>query len=157
MGRPTNYTQQVAEKICKRLADGESLSIICKTEGIAMSTVYEWLSRQPSFSEMYARAREDQADTMAAEITALADEPPRMIEDDKGVARVDSAWVQWQKNRVDARKWVASKLKPRSYGERVQVAGDADSPLKVEAEVGAEKLLRAILENAQLSRQADQS
>jgi hypothetical protein len=65
--------------------------------------------------------------------------------------------VQWQKNRVDARKWVASKLKPRSYGERVQVAGDADSPLKVEAEVGAEKLLRTILEHAQLTRQADQS
>lgn len=80
-----------------------------------------------------------------------------MVVDDKGVARIDSAWVAWQRNRVDARKWVASKLKPKAYGERVQVAGDADSPIKVEAELHAEKLLQAILENAQMKRQASES
>jgi 16S rRNA G1207 methylase RsmC len=104
---------------------------------------------------MYARAREEQADTLADEIAALADEEPRMVVDDKGVARIDSAWVQWQKNRVEARKWVAAKLKPKKWGERIQVAGDADSPVKVEAEVQADKLLQAILANAQMTRQAD--
>jgi len=154
MGRPTTYRPEIAAKICSRLSNGEPLSTICKAEGIAVSTVYEWLNREPSFSEAYARAREDQADTLAAEITALSDEPPRLIEDEKGVARVDSAWVQWQKNRVDARKWVAAKLKPKSYGDRVQVAGDADAPLKLDAEVNAEKLFKTILEHAQLTRQA---
>jgi hypothetical protein len=118
--------------------------------------VYGWLGRQPEFAQMYARAREEQADTLADEIAALADEEPRMVVDDKGVARIDSAWVQWQKNRVEARlKWVAAKLKPKKWGERIQVAGDADSPVKVEAEVQADKLLQAILANAQMTRQAD--
>lgn len=78
-----------------------------------------------------------------------------MVVDDKGVARIDSAWVQWQKNRVEARKWVAAKLKPKKWGERIQVAGDAENPLRVEAEVQADKLLQAILQNAQMTRQAD--
>lgn len=156
IGRPTTYTPEIAATICDRISRGESLKAICNTQGIPdQVVVYGWLGRQPEFAQMYARAREEQADTLADEIAALADEEPRMVVDDKGVARIDSAWVQWQKNRVDARKWVAAKLKPRKYGERVQVAGDADSPLKVEAEVQADKLLQAILDNAQLRRQAD--
>lgn len=156
-GRPTTYTPEIAATICERLSNGEALPAICASAGIGVSTVYKWLQARPEFVDQYARAREDQADTLAAQITALADEEPRMVVDDKGVARIDSAWVQWQKNRVDARKWVAAKLKPKAYGERVQVAGDADSPLKVEAEVQADKLMQAILENAQLRRQASES
>lgn len=157
-GRPSTYTIDTASVICDRISKGESLKAICSSPGMPdQVVVYGWLGRQPEFAQMYARAREEQADTLADEIAALADEDPRMVVDDKGVARIDSAWVQWQKNRVEARKWVAAKLKPKKYGERVQVAGDADNPIKVEAEVHAEKLLKAILENAQLNRQADES
>lgn len=157
-GRPSTYTPEIAAIICDRISRGESLKSICNSPGIPdQVVVYGWLGRQPEFAQMYARAREDQADTLADEIAALADEEPRMVVDDKGVARIDSAWVQWQKNRVEARKWVAAKLKPKKWGERIQVAGDADSPIKVEAEIHAEKLLKAILENAQLNRQADNS
>ena len=46
-----------------------------------------------------------------------------------------SAYIQWQKNRIDARKWVAAKLKPRKYGDKVQLSGDAENPLKVEADI----------------------
>jgi len=156
-GRPSTYTPEIAATICTRISQGQPLRAIAATEKIDISTVYDWLGRHPSFAEQYARAREEQADTLADEIAALADEEPRMVVDDKGVARIDSAWVQWQKNRVEARKWVAAKLKPKKWGERIQVAGDADNPIKVEAEVHAEKLLKAILENAQLNRQADES
>lgn len=156
-GRPSTYTPEIAATICARLSNGEALPSICAAENIGVSTVYQWLKARPEFADQYARAREDQADTLAAQITALADEEPRMVVDDKGVARIDSAWVAWQRNRVDARKWVASKLKPKAYGERVQVAGDADNPIKLEAEVHAEKLLQAILENAQMKRQASES
>ena len=154
-GRPSTYTPEIAAIICDRISRGESLKAICNSPGIPdQVVVYGWLGRQPEFAQMYARAREDQADTLADEIAALADEEPRMVVDDKGVARIDSAWVQWQKNRVEARKWVAAKLKPKKWGERIQVAGDADSPLKVDAEVNAEKLFKTILEHAQLTRQA---
>jgi hypothetical protein len=50
--------------------------------------------------------------------------------DDKG--KLDSAWVQWQRNRIDVRKWTAAKLKPRKYGEKVQnthEGGDPSNPI----------------------------
>jgi hypothetical protein len=50
----------------------------------------------------------------------IADEMPPL--DANG--RTDSGWVTWQRNRVDDRKWVASKLKPKKYGEALKVGGD---------------------------------
>ena len=70
--------------------------------------------------------------------------------------KLDNAFLQWQKNRIDARKWTAMKLKPKKYGERVALAGDADSPIKVEAEVQAENLLNALLKNSELKKQANE-
>lgn len=105
MGRPSDYSPELAADICGRLVLGQSLRSICSGEGMPdIATVYRWLAAHESFRDQYARAREDQADTMADEIVAIADE-----EEDPAKARV----------RVDARKWVAAKLKPRKYGDKV--------------------------------------
>jgi hypothetical protein len=68
---------------------------------------------------------------------------------------LNSEHIQRSKLRIETRLKLLAKWNPKKYGERVQVAGDADSPLKVEAEVQADKLLQAILANAQMTRQAD--
>lgn len=163
MGRPTMYTQQLANLICLRIAEGESLREIVKSEGMPeRATIYDWLLRRPDFADQYTRAREEQADTLADEIIAIADEQPEIIPVlDKRTGeliehKLDNAFLQWQKNRIDARKWTAMKLKPKKYGERVALAGDADSPIKVEAEVQAENLLNALLKNSELKKQADE-
>ena len=70
--------------------------------------------------------------------------------DDKGISRTDSGWVTWQKNRIDARKWVASKLKPKKYGDRQIVAGDADSPLEVKTNT---EIFDTLLANFELTKQ----
>lgn len=127
MGRPTTYTDEIAAEICTRLSCGESLTAICKTEGMpVISTVYVWMLKHERFAEAYARAREEQADTLADEITAIADEKPVEVVDDKGTSRTDSGWVTWQKNRIDARKWVAAKLKPKSYGDKVDLTSGGE-------------------------------
>jgi len=128
-GRPTLYSLEIALEICDRIADGESLVKICSDAKMPKKTaVYEWLLRHKEFAEIYARAREDQADTLADEIHAIADELPQQVVDEKGNAtRYDSAYVQWQKNRVDARKWVAAKLKPKKYSDRIAHVGDNES------------------------------
>jgi len=127
-GRPTLYSLEIALEICDRIADGESLVKICSDAKMPKKTaVYEWLLRHKEFAEIYARAREDQADTLADEIHAISDELPQQIVDDKGKTRYDSAYVQWQKNRVDARKWVAAKLKPKKYSDRIAHVGDNES------------------------------
>jgi hypothetical protein len=109
--------------------------------------------RYPSFSDQYARAREEQADTLADEIQALSDEPPRMMLNKHGMETVDTGWLQWQKQRIDSRKWCASKLKPKKYGDRVSLAGDAENPLQTSVQVEASELFTSILQNLELKKQ----
>lgn len=105
IGRPTDYTEELAAYICERIASGESLNKICLPDDMPnKASVYLWLTKHQAFSDMYTRAREDQADTLADEIADIADD----LTDDPNSRRV----------RVDARKWVAAKLKPRKYGDR---------------------------------------
>jgi hypothetical protein len=154
-GAPTTYNTQITETICVRLSQGESLSKICAEPDMPpQAVVYAWLLRHPEFAENYTRAREEQADTLADQISALADEPPRMVVDDKGIERVDHGWVQWQKNRVEARKWVAAKLKPKKYSERIQMTGDKENPLAVTVEVN--QLFDSMLQNIEMNRQVDE-
>lgn len=151
-GRKTEYDPAIAAEICTRISCGESLRQICMEDRMPVhSTIYLWLLQNKQFSDNYARAREEQADTLADEIQAIADEPPAEIVDDKGISRTDSGWVTWQKNRVDARKWVAAKLKPKKYGERQVLAGDAENPLEVNVE---SKIFDTLLQNLELTKQA---
>lgn len=137
-GRPTTYNEETAEILCVRLAMGESLKRICKDEDMpAQSTVYLWLLRHPEFSEMYTRAREEQAETHADEIVDIADETPetKEVKDKEGNVidiTLDSAFIQWQRQRIESRKWNAAKQRPRKYGDRVTHAGDDENPVVVE-------------------------
>lgn len=107
MARPTTFTQALAGAICARLVDGESLRSICSAEGMPdRETVRRWLTDHDGFRGQYARAREDQAHTLAAEVVEIAD-----AAEDAQLARV----------RCDARRWYAAKLAPKAYGERIEV------------------------------------
>jgi len=152
--RPVEYTEEIAEEVCWRLAHGESLVSICKDEHLPhCATIYRWLIRFPIFCEMYARAREDQADTNADEILQIADEMPPEFTDDKGRTYLDQTFIQWQKNRIDARKWTAAKLKPRKYGDRMAVEGvEGGAAIKTE-DAGANKFLE-IIRNMEMTKRA---
>jgi hypothetical protein len=105
-GRPEfPNKQEVQKRICELLSLGMSLHKICAMDGMPdISNVIAWRWDDPEFHKQYVRAREDQADYYADEITEIAD-----TETDPNKARV----------RIDARKWVASKLKSKSYGDKV--------------------------------------
>lgn len=107
-GRPTDYGDEVVDLICARLAVGESLNRICKDADMpAMSTVFGWLSKHPEFVEKYTRAREAQAESHADQLVEIADNPD-----------IDA---NHKRIMVDARKWVASKLKPKRYGDKLDL------------------------------------
>ena len=100
----------------------------------AVSSVYLWLLKNKVFSDLYTRAREDQSDTLADQIMEIGDEVPMMVitdEDGKVTKRMDPAGINRNRLRVDARKWIAAKLKPRKYGDRQILAGDKDAPIEV--------------------------
>lgn len=157
-GRPTIYSQDLADRICVRLALGESIRSICKDDTMpAQSQIYAWLQRHPEFQEQYTRAREEQAESHADEIVDIADETPALVEvkDDKGNVvdiKLDSAFIAWQKQRIDARKWNAAKQRPKKYGDRVTHGGDDESPVVVEHNLNVfGDLLKAI----KLQRQSE--
>jgi hypothetical protein len=136
-GRPSDYSLDMALAICERIADGESLRAICKDDDMpARSTVFRWLSLEEGFSDLYARAKEESAELFAEEIVEIADEREgkAIMADGQEVAVVfDGNAVARNRLRVDARKWVAAKLKPRKYGDKIQqeVTGADGAPLTV--------------------------
>lgn len=129
MGRPSEFTQETADRICEGIADGLSLRSICRAEDMPnKATVFRWLAAQPAFSDQYARAREAQADTLADELTDIADDSGRdFIQTENGPV-FNAEHVNRSRLRVDTRKWIASKLKPKKYGEKLAVGGADDLP-----------------------------
>lgn len=132
-GNPTTFTQETADAICRLLMAGKSLRAICSHEGMpAQSTVHLWLSRHKEFSEQYARAREVQADVLVDQIIAIADDGSadwveREREDGSTYTVIEHEHVNRSKLRVEARKWAASKMAPKKYGDRIEHAiGDPD-------------------------------
>lgn len=123
VGRPPNpYDPVVGDVICERIAAGESLRGICKDADMpAASTVFRWLTESQAFQEQYARAREEQAETLADEIVAIADESAVIVKHEGEDVQLsfDPTAIARNRLRVDARKWVASKLKPKKYGDKV--------------------------------------
>lgn len=132
-GRPSTYSDEIAARICDEIADGKSLRTICAAEDMPVtSTVCLWLTKHKDFSEQYTRAREAQADTLFDEVLAIADDSNGDIRVDKdGKEIVDHENIQRSRLRVDARKWMAGKLRPKKYGERLELAGDKENPLEM--------------------------
>lgn len=106
-GRPSKYTKALGALICERMCDGESLRKICEDRDMpSRSMVFRWLERDEAFRDQYARAREAQADKYADELVDIADEGTN---ENANIIRL----------RMDARKWAASKMAPKKYGDKL--------------------------------------
>lgn len=123
----SQFTQEKADLICSRIADGESLKSICESLGMSRATVFRWLSQVPEFEKQYIVAREEQAEYHAEQIIAIADEAEveAKYEGEQVRLVLDSTAVARNRLRVDARKWIAAKLLPKKYGDRQQIDLDA--------------------------------
>jgi hypothetical protein len=136
-GRPIEWTDEVkaavVEEICLEIAMGFSLkSILANDDSLpSYSSFMTWISASKEFLEKYQVAIDIRTEIRAEEITDIADEDPRTYIDANGAVRIDPAFIAMQKNRMDARKWEASKLKPKKYGEKlnVEATGKDGAPL----------------------------
>ena len=122
-GRPSIYSQDLAAKICGRIAGGEPLTVVCRDEDMPCHrTVMNWAFHtdlvQDDFLQMYRRARQLQADIWADEIVELAEEA------------VDGPSAQVARIKIDARKWACSKINPAKYGDRTTL--EHQGAMKVE-------------------------
>src|SRR5277367_5306879 len=79
-GRKSLYTDELADLICERIANGESLRAICGEDGMpAQSSVFKWLIEHADFAEKYAHARVAQADVLFDELLHIADTPVKGV------------------------------------------------------------------------------
>ena len=135
-GRPTDYNEEISAFICAEIAEGKSLrSVIRDNDNMpAMATVFKWLAAHKGFVEQYAIARNSQADALFEEVLDIADETvytTKMNGEDMQVV-FDSVAVARNRLRVDARKWMAGKLRPKKYGEKLELSGDSENPLTIQ-------------------------
>jgi hypothetical protein len=141
-GRKRKYSKKLAEKICSLLAQGNPLTKICKLENMPHRyTVMRWLFEtsdfQEEFRDMYARARESQAEVLADEIIEIADDSSEDFifaegedKDGNGAKKfINKEYVKRSALRVDARKWVAAKLLPKKYGDLTRHEVTVNKPL----------------------------
>ena len=122
-GRPTDYSTDLAYEICARIAEGESLRSICRCEGMPDAvTVRRWLAAREEFRIQYARAREEQADSLAEEMLDAARKEA-----------IDQVGVADKRVLIDTLKWRAGKLKPKVYSDatNIKLSGDAENPLSL--------------------------
>ena len=115
LGRPTKYTEAIADTACERIAQGKSLVNICGELDLSYTQVMVWLKKYPDFTDNYARARQDQADWYADEIISVIDNAPS-----------DRNEIERAKIKIEALKWVASKLKPKRYGDKLDLTSDGE-------------------------------
>lgn len=109
LGRPSTYSEEIAEAICHRIADGETLIDICAEEGMPpRRTVLDWLKLHDNFRSTYREARERQGDHTYDEMKRI-ESGVLKGEIDPQAARV----VLWSS------QWRAARICPKNYSEKV--------------------------------------
>jgi hypothetical protein len=134
LGRPTTYNSEIASAICALIIDNKRLREIAQMDGMpAVSTIMLWLGVHKAFSEQYAIAKAEQAELLADEMVSIADETNVIVKEKDGFTEVvlDSTAVARNRLRIDTRKWIASKLLPKKYGDKMDMnhGVQADNPL----------------------------
>lgn len=136
-GRPSEFTQEMADEMCAELSEGKSLRTVCHPEHRPSTvTFFNWIRTYPQFLTQYDRAKQEAADMLVEEMLDIADEncnDKRTVIDKHGNEREVTDWevVGRSKLRVDTRKWIASKLKPKKYGDRLDLGNSDDKPLEI--------------------------
>ena len=100
------------------IANGKSLRYACRVREIDVANCYKWIERdkiedgeeRATRVLQYARAMDSRADSLADEIDDLADQ-----------AVSDPARANAIRVAIDAKKWIACKLKPKKYGEKLDL------------------------------------
>jgi hypothetical protein len=135
-GRPSLYTQELADNICERLMEGQTLIQICQDEAMpALRTVLRWEIEKPEFGQVSARARRHGTDVLAEQCISIADDP-NIDPHDKRV-------------RIDTRLRLIGKWNARKYGDRIAHEVATESKF-IPLDELADKVRRIQLENNRL-------
>lgn len=125
IGRPTLLTPEMADAICNRLINGESLRSVCRDEAMPhQATAFRWIASNPKFREQYTRAKAEGCTAVAEHALDIADDGSNDWMESNDPAnpgwRFNGEHVQRSRLRVETRKWFLSKSCPRFMGINLQ-------------------------------------
>ena len=124
-GRPSSFTQEVADEICERMADGESLRAICASDNMPRrSTVFRWLAADEAFRDQYAHACELRTDELFDQMLEIADTPQlgtKSVSKASGIEITEADMIEHRRLQVEARKWALGKMAPKKYGDKIDL------------------------------------
>lgn len=111
-GRPFEFSEAIADEICERIANGETLIRICESEHIPPpSTIYRWMDKFEDFHKAYALAREKQADFHADAIEQISE----------SADVTNPVAVQKAKLLTQVLQWRAGRQRPKKWGTKVEI------------------------------------
>lgn len=139
----TTFTPEIGDRICEELSDGKSLKAICDQDWApARRTVFAWLREKDDFRQQYALAQIEGAHAHADDAIAIADDGRNdwmaNNDPDNPGYRVNGEAINRSRLRVDTRKWIAARMFPNMYGDKVEITGEirqrdvSDQPLTTE-------------------------
>lgn len=127
---PIDYPPNIADSICQRIAEGESLRKICSDDGMPSKGAFlGWVLSDAKLADQYSRARDIQTDGFMDEIPDIADDI--IAEKGKRKSKDSMERIQRARLRIETRKWQAGKQKPKKWGDvdRKEISGPAGGPL----------------------------
>lgn len=125
IGRPSIYTKELADEVCQRIGLGESMRSVCRDEKMpAMSTIFKWLRDLPPFTEQYTRATEERTESHQELLLEIGDSAIEHAE--TADPKASGAVVQAYKIKGDNLKWSMSKMKPKKYGDKLDLTSGGD-------------------------------
>lgn len=132
-GRPSDYSQELADSICNLIIEGNSLRAIEVVDGMpSKTTILRWVAKNAEFRDHYARACEARTDAHADEILAIADDSVNDWMERDGRTFENGEAIRRSQIRIDARKWLMSKMAPKKYGDKItqEQTGSGGGPVE---------------------------
>lgn len=126
--KPVEYSDELADEICEAIGtDSKGIQALCNENPHwpTRKTIMKWIIKHPHFGDKYTKAKVHQVEAIVDEILDIADDTSRdtIIKKNKDGSEYEvcnTEWINRSRLRVDTRKWLASKLAPKIYGEKIQ-------------------------------------
>lgn len=120
--RPTYTDKQkdeIFERILMRVAGGQAIRNVIKNKDVYSIELFYKALNDKSKAKQYARACEERAEVIFEDIIDIADNQEKdvIVIDEKEV--VNHNVINRSRLRIDARKWMLSKMNPKKYGDKI--------------------------------------
>jgi len=137
---------KIITDICDSVIDKKiSFNKAVEESEISLISFYKWISNNKELQTLYNYAREVRSDVLFEEIIEIADtteEGEVIKESEKGVLIERGDMTRHRQLKIDARKWVVSKMQPKKYGDKLDIT-TKDNSLNLGSLSTEELILRA--------------